>query len=48
MREIGPPPTRWHLDPNTLAQHTDSLSPTAPASDLTGWHIAHDRMQLDL
>lgn len=51
-------PVRWHLDLDSLARHRDQLtcrqlvlthlSPTALASDLTGWRVAHDGLQLDL
>lgn len=54
----SPDPIRWHLDLNTLARQRGRLtchqlvlthlSPTALVSDLTGWHVAHDGMRLDL
>ncbi|MDL4816588.1 MBL fold metallo-hydrolase [Actinomadura opuntiae] len=54
----SPAPIRWHLDLDTLDRHRDRftcehmvlthLSPTALASDLTGWHVAHDGLQIDL
>ncbi|MFB4300203.1 MBL fold metallo-hydrolase [Actinomadura sp. NTSP31] len=54
----SPAPTRWHLDLDTLHRHRDRftckrlilthLSPTALASDLTEWQIAHDGLHIDL
>lgn len=51
-------PVRWHLDLDALARHRDRLtcrqlllthlSPSALASDLTGWSVAHDGLHLDL
>jgi ribonuclease BN (tRNA processing enzyme) len=52
----SPPPVRWHLDLDTLARYRDQftcgqlvlahLSPTALASDLSSWQVAHDGLQL--
>ena len=52
----SPTPVRWHLDLDTLARYRDQfscrelvlthLSPTALASDLTSWRVAHDGLQL--
>jgi len=49
-------PVRWHLDLDTLARHRDRLtcrqlllthlSPSALASDLTSWSVAHDGLHL--
>lgn len=54
----SPAPVRWHLDLATLAGCRDRftcrrlvlthLSPAALATDLTGWHVAHDGWNLDL
>lgn len=54
----SPAPVRWHLDLDTLARHRDQftcrqlvlvhLSPTALASDLASWDVAHDGLQIDL
>lgn len=51
-------PVRWHLDLDALGRHRDRLtcrqlllthlSPSALASDLTGWSVAHDGLHLDL
>jgi ribonuclease BN (tRNA processing enzyme) len=54
----SPTPVRWHLDLQALAGHRDRLtcervvlthlSPTALASDLSGWDVAHDGLSIDL
>lgn len=54
----SPRPVRWHLDLDTLALQRDRLgcrelvlthlSPSALASDLSGWHVADDGWQLDV
>jgi len=54
----SPTPVRWHLDLEALASHRSRLtcdrlilthlSPTALASDLSGWEVAHDGLSLDL
>jgi ribonuclease BN (tRNA processing enzyme) len=54
----SPSPVRWHLDLDTLAHQRDRftcaqlvlthLSPTALASDLADWQVAHDGLQFDL
>ena len=54
----SPTPVRWHLDLDTLARRRDQLtcrelvlthlSPSALASDLSGWIVAHDGLRLDL
>jgi len=54
----SPSPVRWHLDLDTLGRHRDRLtcrrlvlthlSPSALASDLNGWEVAHDGWSLDL
>jgi ribonuclease BN (tRNA processing enzyme) len=54
----SPLPVKWHLDLDTLARHRAQLacnqlllthlSPAALAANLTGWHIAHDGLHLDL
>ncbi len=51
-------PVRWHLDLDTLARHRDQLTcrqfvlthlaPSALASDLSRWQVAHDGWSLDL
>ena len=54
----SPTPVRWHLDLEALASHYNRLncdrlilthlSPTALASDLSGWEVAHDGLRVDL
>jgi len=54
----SPRQVRWHLDLSTLAGYRERftcrrlvlthLSPAALATDLTGWHVAHDGWNLDL
>jgi len=54
----GPTPVRWHLDLDALARHRDRLgcrelvlthlSPSALASDLSGWRVAADGWKLDI
>lgn len=54
----SPAPIRWHLDLDTLGRQRGRLkcqqlvlthlSPTALASDLTDWSVAHDGMRIDL
>lgn len=54
----SPTPVRWHLDLEALAGRRASLSchrlmlthlsPTALASDLSGWEVAHDGLRIDL
>ena len=54
----SPAPIRWHLDLDTLAHQRDRftcaqlvlthLSPTALASDLADWRIAHDGLHFEL
>lgn len=54
----SPTPVRWHLDLETLARHRHELtcrrlvlthlSPTALATDLSDWDVAHDGRCFDL
>ncbi len=54
----SPAPVPWHLDLDTLGRHRDQLtcrrlvlthlSPSALASDLSAWQVAHDGWTLDL
>jgi ribonuclease BN (tRNA processing enzyme) len=54
----SPTPVRWHLDLEALGTHRHRLtcrrlvlthlSPTALASDLTGWEVARDALTFDI